>query len=363
MVNLRSKYRKSMNDYSIYLDIFFQGRRFNEYLSLYTTKDYFLKSKKRVQVADVDKEVYELVQDLRAKKQIELAGLKNGFTPYHLQTANFIDFAKEVAQKKSNHSYTNAIKHFIKFTGAKKAFNQITPTLLNQFKNYLLTKVSQNTTHAYLLHLSIIWNVAIKKQIVATNPFKHIDLPKKKQAKREYLEFAEIQKLTLYQPQTHLQNQVINAFIFSCFSGLRISDIQKITLNDIDLQSNNIVIKQTKTNDYVYIPLHPICSTIIEKMKVINKIDSNEKRLFEIDNRSGANIILKEVQKQAGITKKLHFHIGRHSFATLSITSGADIYTTQKLLGHKSITQTQIYAKLVDSKRQEAINNMPSIEM
>ncbi len=61
---------------------------------------------------------------------------------------------------------------------------------------------------------------------------------------------------------------------------------------------------------------------------------------------------------KAGITRKITFHCFRHTFATLQMTFGTEIYTVQKLLGHKNIQTTQIYARIIDEKRREAVNKI-----
>ena len=68
------------------------------------------------------------------------------------------------------------------------------------------------------------------------------------------------------------------------------------------------------------------------------------------------NLMLKVWAKDAGVTKHISFHTSRHSFATMMLTLGADLYTTSKLLGHSNVKTTQIYAKIVDSKKVEAVN-------
>ena len=66
---------------------------------------------------------------------------------------------------------------------------------------------------------------------------------------------------------------------------------------------------------------------------------------------------------QAGIKKNMHYHIARHTFATLSLTSGSDLYTVSKLIGHKNLSTTQIYAEVIDSVKRQAVNNLPQLEL
>ena len=75
------------------------------------------------------------------------------------------------------------------------------------------------------------------------------------------------------------------------------------------------------------------------------------------------NQILKSWTKNAGINKNLTSHIARHTFATLALSSGADLYTVSKLLGHKDITTTQIYAKIIDKKKEEAVDMLPPLQV
>ena len=72
--------------------------------------------------------------------------------------------------------------------------------------------------------------------------------------------------------------------------------------------------------------------------------------------RQGIFMALRKWASEAGITKHLTFHTARHTFATMMLTLGADLYTTSKLLGHTDVATTQIYAKIVDKKKDEAVN-------
>ena len=70
---------------------------------------------------------------------------------------------------------------------------------------------------------------------------------------------------------------------------------------------------------------------------------------------------IREWAKAAGITKRISFHVARHTFATLALGNGADLFTVSKLLGHTKITTTQIYAKVLDEGRKKAVDAIPDI--
>ena len=86
-------------------------------------------------------------------------------------------------------------------------------------------------------------------------------------------------------------------------------------------------------------------------------------RIFNTPKRRHATRLLKNWGGQAGIKKNMHYRIARHTFATLSLPSGVDLYTVSKLLGHKNLSTTQIYANVIDSVKRQAVNNLPQLEL
>ena len=85
--------------------------------------------------------------------------------------------------------------------------------------------------------------------------------------------------------------------------------------------------------------------------------------IFDLPTKTWINLQLKVWMKNTGIEKNLSFHVSRHTFATLALTQGIDIYTVSKLLGHSKIQTTEIYAKIIDQKKKDAMNSLPSIEI
>ena len=148
------------------------------------------------------------------------------------------------------------------------------------------------------------------------------------------------------------------AFLFSCLTGLRKSDIEKMTWNEVQIHGDTtrIIFKQQKTGAQEYLDI----ST--QAVEYLGERGEKDEQVFKgfIYN----NLILLELRRwalKAGITKDITFHCGRHTFAVMMLDLGADIYTVSKLLGHKDLKTTQIYAKILDKKKQEAVGLIPSL--
>lgn len=122
-----------------------------------------------------------------------------------------------------------------------------------------------------------------------------------------------------------------------------------------DLQKSGerirIEIKMQKTKEPLYLP---ISDEALKQLPTRGEANSDD-FIFPLTHEGTVNNILQKWAKAAGVTKHISFHIARHTHATMMLTLGADLYTVSKLLGHKNIATTQIYAKIVDKKKEEAI--------
>jgi integrase len=147
-----------------------------------------------------------------------------------------------------------------------------------------------------------------------------------------------------------------NAFLFSSLTGMRFSDVHKLTWGDItysESMGNIIRFKQKKTKGEVTIFVSD------EALNLLGQKGRAEEKVFiNLTYSAYKNIKLKEWFLRAGITKKSHYHVSRHSFATLQLNAGVDITTVSKLLGHKNLKTTSIYAKVMDIKKKEAVNKI-----
>ena len=141
------------------------------------------------------------------------------------------------------------------------------------------------------------------------------------------------------------------AFLFACYTGLRKSDVYSLKWKNVHDKCVSLRIK--KTHDPVTIPLSATA------MKYLGPREGDDEFVFKAKSDRQASEDLLKWAKNAGVNKHVTFHVSRHTFATLALTYGADIYTVSKLLGHKNLATTQIYAKIVDKKKEEAVNLIP----
>jgi site-specific recombinase XerD len=150
--------------------------------------------------------------------------------------------------------------------------------------------------------------------------------------------------------------EVRRAFLFGCYTGLRVSDLETLTWGKIETSPVQIIKTQEKTKSPVYIPL---------MIADGGKPHAVNERVFNLSvhNRRTSYNYLKGWAERAGIKKTVGWHTARRIFATMALENGADIYTVAKLLGHSSVSNVAKYAKVTDKLRLEAVNALPEIEI
>jgi len=205
----------------------------------------------------------------------------------------------------------------------------------------------------YFSKFRAVFNQLIREDVIIKNPAVKVVM-EKEDAKREYLTLEEIQLLSAAQKPNV---DTCNAFIFSCFTGLRISDLRTLTFNQI--QDGYIEFRQQKTGQNERMMLNDTALSIIKMQSEFKRSE----QIFNLFTLVNIEKHLKQWTLAAGITKHITFHCSRHSFATLALTNDIDIFTVSKLLGHRDIKTTQIYAKLIDKKKDEAVLKLPNIKL
>lgn len=266
---------------------------------------------------------------------------------------NFIEYMQEQVDthKKAIKHWRITLVHLRGYTKDHIKFRQITPSWLNNFKEFLLTKFSRNTASLYYDTVKAALELAVKDGIIPQNPAKQTPTISKKSAHKEFLTIEELRQLNIEDCKS---TEVKYAFLFSCYTGLRLSDVRR--LKKKDLKSNRISIQQKKTEEIIYQELSP------QALELCQSARGNGESIFGLPNSDWTiNEYLKAWGKQAGIDKNMHFHMARHTFATLLISNAVDLYTISKLLGHNEIRTTQIYTHIIDKTKREAVQKLPTL--
>ncbi len=366
-VHIRTK--KIAHGESIYLDIIHEGTRRKEFLGLYLVPE-------DTRAAKVEnKATMKVAEGIRAKRMVELiegrltfAGEKAGKTDLlkWLEEQQIYYFNNE----NMNYSKTihNLIRHIGLFTSKRLTLKDVTPGFLRQFLEYLRGegankyggRLSNETVYTYFTVLSILLNKAVRLELIVSNPAHRLssaDKPQRRSTKKEYLTLDEVRRLAAAECDDW---RVKRAFLFCCFTGLRYIDVSRLRwkhIVDVGDGVQQIEIVQQKTGEPVYVPL----SENAKKWLPDRGYDGRENLVFQFRDRSIIYDYLNRWGQAAGIEKHMTFHMSRHTCATLLLYYGTDLYTVSKILGHKSIKTTQVYAKVVDEMRRKAVDSIPDI--
>ena len=327
---------------SLWLDVHEGGVRRKEFLGLYLTGH-----------RESDRENMLLAEQLKSRRIRQSTLKRAGFTELEFRPEDdFMTFFRHLAESKGK-SWENVLAHLDILVKSSVRFGDITENWIESFKQYLVGKgLKQNSIATYLDVLKTSLNIAVKQKIIPVNPFVYADTIRRHRTVREFLTEKE---LVILFNTTCTHTEVRKAFLFACLTGLRISDLRALTWKCI--RSNEVRFTQKKTGDVTSVPLAP---QALELLGDRDKTKSNG-LVFAFPTRDDVfNDRLLRWIKDAGIEKHITSHSARHTFATLLITMGNDLYAVQHLLGHRDIKVTQVYAKLVDERKVQAIMSLPN---
>ena len=375
-VTLRS--RETAKGKSLYLDVYQDGVRSKEYLKMYLIP---VKNPEDKITNKTTWDAAEAIARERAQMIVKgKAGIKEKKSKILLldwmqfRVQQLTKHAQEIGRESNNSAKQVAkatlhLEAYIKQRYGKKpiTLSDVDRAFCVGYGEYLNTATGRKNKHCpekplssgtreiYFKALSTALNVAVKEGHIQASQMHQIDraeiIGKNTPGERVYHTADELRKLI---NATCINNEVRNAFLFSCMCGLRWSDINALKWGDIKRDGDNwkIEIRMVKTRELLYLPLSDEAKNFLPARD--EKADSDF--IFTLPTLWWAEKNIADWLKDAKINKHVTFHCARHTFATLMLTQGADLYTTSKLLGHTDVKTTQIYAKIVDAKKAEAVN-------
>ena len=350
------------------------GKRKYEFLKLYLIPERTREDKAK------NEATLALAKAIQSRRIVEVQNDAHGFQNTNKSRVNLLDYLENIGKQSAeqgsrNYARTvlNTVRALRVFRGDYIAFRDVDKEFLSEFTDYLRQmpkaskygvlktggRLSNNSVVSYYGTLRTAINRAYKEGIITVNPTKEFDFASKvrqEPSRREYLTLDELKTLI----NTECRHEIVKrAFLFSCLCGLRVSDIRKLRWCDLQRSGGRVRIEITmqKTKEPLYLPISDEALKWLPERGEANGSDF----IFPLTHEGTVNDTLQHWAKVAGITKHISFHVARHTHATMMLTLGADLYTVSKLLGHKNIATTQIYAKIVDKKKEEAIGLIPNL--
>ena len=350
-VQLRCRESKSGNK-NYFLDIHHKGERWREFLKIKIVPRDPAKSEKK-----------RIIDKIRINRELELLSNETGYTPMHLKKLNFFVFADDFLKQYRKHDIRmigSAIKKFTKFANNPKLnISQITPSFMEKFKDYLIydAGLTGETPHNYFSRFKKILKSAkikgyFKEMPTADIRFKNPN--RDETIKKQVLNIEELQLLAT----TLCGNQEVKrAFLFACYTSLGLAEIRD--LKWIDIRNDRLVTYRKKTG-------HPINNRLNSTaLRIIGERKDKENYIFDVQSISteGVNKNIRNWTEKADINKHITFYCARHTFACLLLMNGANLKTVADAMGHRSTKSTLKYLNYVQKLQDEAIDNLPTIDI
>lgn len=319
-----------------------------------------------------NKETLQVAEQIRQMRENQLSKpeIYTGYEKEQLKIKekgdhNFVPYFKSLADKRKASNYDNwvsAYKYLETFTKGNLRFADLNERFFNDFKEYLLntksiksskTTLSQNSALSYFNKVKATLKQAYKDGYLQTNLNGKVSPIKPAETHRNFLTLEELNILA----KTQCNNPLLkNVALFSALTGLRFSDIKNLVWGDLEhIPDNGYFVRfiQQKTKGVEMMPISDQAFSLLgERRTPVDKV-------FEgLIYSAYQNKHLYKWIEAAGIRKKITFHCFRHTFATLQLSKGTDLLTVSKMLGHRELKTTQIYAKIIDPTKREAADRI-----
>ena len=296
-------------------------------------------------------------QLLGIEEKLKHKTILEAFDYHNLKLSEQVKIGKVVAKTYTRYKITkNKVEAFIQYQYKKDniPLPEMRLRFVTEFEHYLLTidKLQSNTAHKYIKNLKKIMNMAVGLDWIPSNPF-NLFKCSYVSTERDILNQEELDVIRHKKISIERLAEVRDVFIFCCYTGFAYSDVYQFERNAVIIGLDGeywLSTNRQKTGTKESVPLLPIPLEIIEKYKD-NEYCIKHNKLLPINSNQRYNAYLKEMADICGIKKHLTTHIARHTFATtVTLPNGVPIETVSAMLGHNNIRTTQIYAKVVEQK-------------
>ena len=364
-IKIRFKELKNGNR-SIYLDYKVDGKRVAEYMKMY------LLPGRSPEVKRLNEHTLRAVSNIKAQRLTNIAWDKDANDGVAASRRKLFDVIDEYAEfrtrrgtRSARSTYCNLKRH-ISFISPDLRLWEVSldfvTALAENMMNRERTTAGEPLAHATISgtvsSLGSVLRYAVRKRMIKFNPVELYDTRRIHGPvyKRVYLTSDELKALVRTGCQEERYKQL---FLFACFVGLRYSDLITLRWSDVIEENGEIRIEKMmhKTGHMVYVPLGKIARGYLPERGEPDSLVFPDlpRNIGTIDEA------IRQWATDAGIGKKVTFYTSRHTFATLNLTQGADLYVVSQLLGHKEIRTTEGYAEIIDIRRTEAMYRIDTL--
>lgn len=334
-------------------------------------KLYLYKSASKETERTHNKETKKIAESIRAKRQLDIQAGEYDFLSKYSGRENFLDWLKLKVKERevsrvNYQSWRSTYLHLYRFTEGSLLLSNLDELFCERFRKYFLeaeclnTKrpLHQNSAAGYFDVFKEAVREAHKEKLLKTNVALYVKSIPYRQPEREFLTYEELQAAV----KADCEDPVLKkAAIFSALTGLRFSDILNLKWEQVRYseKEGHFLRKQIKKSGRFETMF------ISEQARsLMGKAQEKATLVFQgLHYGNKTTEILKNWLSKAGINRHITFHAFRHTYATLQITNGTSIYTLKDLLGQKDVKTTQIYARVIDERKKEAVGRIPELEM
>ena len=332
-----------------YLDIYHHGVRRWECLHL-----------ARTGTPALDREMEKLAEICRAKRELQLVSGEYQVLDTVGGDAPLYDYIVGIRKgKTSKHNYDTLLSHLGKMPGGREIkLRQVSEAWLMEWRRYLREKgLARSSQSTYDNVLRAVLNQAERERRIMINPCKAVKCINADVEIKDILTTDDLEKLIATPVPARrvrikgLPEEAKRAFLFACWTGLRISDLRILEWRSLEQDRIKLVMRKTKK--IIEVPLHPMAMVQLEA--------NNDRLVFPLVSRAHGNLIkyFRKWAQAAGVEKHIGWHTARRTFATLAVESGVDQYIISKLLGHTNIRQTAVYSQVPITTKRAAVAKLP----
>ncbi len=347
---------------SLYLDIYYSGQREYEYLKLY------LHPGRSAAIRGRNRETLALAEAIAAERTVQIQRGAHGFDQQHKGrygvVATMEAYISSLLGKRAKSTigvWHATARHVEACFGADCTFSQLGRDSALRFAAHLRTATSvrkrplhPNTQRRFYDKFFSFLRYAEREGHLQGRQLPAFEPPEGLETERPHLSWEQVQRLA----RTECRHEgVKRAFLFSCLTGMRKGDIRLLEWGQISQADGytRITFRQEKTRGLEYLDIPQ------DAARLLGEPGSGHAQPFDgLPSNDTIRTTLDAWAEAAGLDR-FTFHAGRHTFAVLQISLGTDIFTLQQLLGHRDIHTTQLYARVLDPQKREAVSRIPQL--